>query len=103
MAARNKYSSNGVFVTPISISVGDKVRVAYDGLLAKSGASEIFAHVGYGNKWDDSTDLKMSRTTTGFEATIPVTYSTSLNLCFKDNADNWDNNSGKNYTFDVTD
>lgn len=101
MISRNKYVTNGVSVTPKEITVGDKVRVTYDGLLSKSGAVDVFARIGYGTKWEDTAEFKMSKTAAGFEATIPVIKSLPLNVCFKDSADNWDNNSGKNYTFDV--
>lgn len=97
----NKYIKNGVHVTPQEVTVGDKVRLSYDGLLAKSGALDLFAHVGYGNNWNDTADVKMKKTASGFEATIPVVKAEPLYVCFKDNANNWDNNSGRNYTFDV--
>jgi hypothetical protein len=99
--SKNKYITNGVYVNPAEITVGDKVRLSYDGILAKSGANEIFAHVGYGTKWNDAQYVKMAKTLSGFEATIPVTQQSPLNVCFKDPVDNWDNNSGKNYIFDV--
>lgn len=101
MIKNNKYINSGVYITPQEVTTGDKVRISYDGLLAKSGATDVFAHVGYGTKWDNLQDIKMSKTPVGFEATIPVTNSMPLFVCFKDSANNWDNNSGKNYTFDV--
>ncbi len=102
MATKNKYLTNGVHITPSAVTVGDKVKISYDGLLAKSGASEVYARIGFGNRWEDAQEFRMSKTTTGFETTIPVTKPVPLNICFKDNAENWDNNSGMNYTFDVT-
>lgn len=95
------YMPNGVTISPAIPTAGEKVKVMYDGLLAKSGASHVFAHIGFGNNWDNLYDYRMDRTSTGFETTIPVIKSDTLNICFKDCANNWDNNSGKNYTFDV--
>ncbi len=43
----------------------------------------------------------MTRTDKGFEVSIPVLKADKLNVCFKDCANNWDNNSGKNYIFDT--
>jgi hypothetical protein len=103
MISHNKYLTNGVYITPQQIVLGDKIRISYDGLLAKSGAPEVFAHVGFGNKWNNSTDIKMLKTPSGFETTVPVTKSEPLYICFKDTANNWDNNSGMNYTFDIVD
>lgn len=99
---KSDYADNGVFITPSEFTIGDRVRVTYNGLLAKSGASEIYAHIGYGTqKWQNITDLKMTRTAEGFEAVFPVTSNSKLNIAFKDSANNWDNNSGKNYTFKI--
>lgn len=99
---KTDYSDNGVYVTPSDFTYGDRIRVTYDGLLSKSGATEVFAHIGYGTqKWDDVTDIKMSQIANCFEATFPVNETSNLNVVFKDSANNWDNNSGKNYSFKI--
>ena len=98
----NNYVSNGVSISPAIPTSGEKVKVMYDGLLSKSGASHIYAHVGFGSAWNNIYDYPMSRSDTGFETTIPVTKPETMNLCFKDCANNWDNNSGKNYVYEIT-
>ena len=97
----NSYMPNGIYLAPAIPAAGEKVKIIYDGLLAKSGATDVFAHVGFGNKWDNLYDYRMEKTHMGFEATIPVLQSESMNVCFKDCANNWDNNSGSNYSFEV--
>ena len=97
-----EYIYNGVLLSPSVPTVGDQVKVVYDGLLAKSGATDVIARVGYGNRWDNLYDYRMYRSSTGFETTIPVSDSNTMNIAFKDCANNWDNNAGKNYSFDVT-
>lgn len=96
-----EYMSNGVSITPAVPSAGEKIKIQYDGLLAKSGATHIFAHVGFGSDWEDKYDYQMKKTSTGFEADVSVVDADTLNLCFKDCASNWDNNSGQNYSFDI--
>lgn len=101
-AKASNYTDNGVYITPSDFTVGDRIRVTYSGLLAKSGASEVYAHIGYGTqKWQNIADIKMSKTEQGFEATFPVTSESNLNIAFKDSANNWDNYSGKNYSFKI--
>ena len=95
------YIGNGVLINPSVPSAGDKVKIAYDGLLSKSGATHVFAHIGYGSRWENLQDVPMMKTGTGFETTIPVMKSDCLNVAFKDCANHWDNNSGMNYSFDV--
>ena len=100
-ANNNEYMSNGISISPTVVSPGEKVKIVYDGILAKSGANHVYAKVGYGNRWENESFFQMSRSSTGFETTIPVSMSDTLNLVFKDCANNWDNNSGRNYSFDV--
>lgn len=92
-ATTNKYEQNGVHV----YSGSDRVRVVYDGLLQQNGATDIYARVGFGSKWSNLYDYKMHKTSAGFETMIPVPAGEKLNIAFKDCANNWDNNSGKNY------
>ena len=94
----NNYKSNGITIKPATFSVGDKIKLTYNGLLSESGAEEVFAHIGWGDAWDNLDDIKMSKTKSGFTATISVESMNQLNLCFKDAMNNWDNNNGWNYT-----
>jgi hypothetical protein len=95
------YRPNGVHVSPEVPTFGESVKIVYDGLLAKSGAQELYAHIGFGNTWAGTSDFKMNKTATGFEAVVPVSSQGPLQVAFKDNANNWDNNGGYNYTFTV--
>lgn len=98
---KNLYVENGIRLTPTKVTKGDNVKISYDGILAQSGATDVYAHVGFGSNWDDARDYKMLKTLTGFEASIPITHPKPVNVCFKDSINNWDNNSGSNYTFDI--
>ena len=100
--SNTEYMANGVTVIPSTPSAGDNLTIKYDGLLSKSGASHIYARIGFGNSWSDLYDYPMTRTMSGFEATIPVNEADTLNVCFKDCANNWDNNCGMNYSFDIS-
>ena len=78
------------------------IRLTYSGLLAKSGADEIYALIGYGNnlKWESITEHHMHRVgDQTFELIFAVESPQNINIAFKDSADHWDNNSGTNYTF----
>ena len=94
----NTYKSNGITIKPATFTVGDKIKLTYTGLLSECGAEEVFAHIGWGEAWENLDDIKMSKTKTGFTATISVDSMSQLNLCFKDAMNNWDNNNGSNYT-----
>ncbi|WP_010247579.1 carbohydrate-binding protein [Acetivibrio cellulolyticus] len=90
--------SKGVSLT----TLGDKVILTYNGLLAKSGANQVFATIGFGDNtnWQNvSTSPMNNKNQHMFELSIPAKDSGQINVAFKDSANNWDNNSGKNYSF----
>lgn len=94
----NSYRENGVEMQ------GEQktVRIMYNGILAKNGADSIYAVVGYGNnlKWEHVDYYPLHRVNAdSFELLLPVTRGENINIAFKDSANNWDNNSGMNYTF----
>lgn len=97
----NTYIQNGVFIRPNVIAQGDTATVTYKGLLFNSGADTVYMHCGYGVNWENVEDVQMTKTVEGFQASLPINQYKPLNMVFKDSANNWDNNSGKNYTFDV--
>ncbi|MGE5474435.1 MAG: carbohydrate-binding protein [Ignavibacteriales bacterium] len=93
------YSSKGIWLVP----EGRKIRLKYNGILADNGAQDIYTAVSYGSNsyWEDVKYYKMDKVDYNtFETFIPASERTNFNICFKDGANNWDNNSGTNYTFD---
>jgi hypothetical protein len=100
--ANTKYKGNGVTISPAAPAKGDTARVVYSGLLAQNGANKLYVHVGFGDGWRKTADYRMVKTDQGFETDVPVALDATINMCFKDSADNWDNNSGQNYSFEVT-
>ena len=99
----DNYHDNGVIIYPAVPSTQSKCQITYNGLLPQNGATEVYAHVGYGSSWENTQDYKMTKTTRGFEAPIPMPkHADNLNICFKDAANNWDNNTGTNYSFVVS-
>jgi hypothetical protein len=96
-----KYENNGIVISPAVPAKGETARVVYNGLLAQSGADKVYVHVGFGQEWKRPTDYRMNKSADGFEVQIPVALANTINLCFKDNANNWDNNSGANYSYTV--
>ena len=78
-----------------------KVKISYTGALFQDGSEEVFMHYGYGLNWDNVSDIKMEKTELGFQAEIDVIESETLNFCFKNSNNKWDNNEGNNYIFPI--
>jgi hypothetical protein len=95
------YKNNGISVSKTSIVAGDELTLSYNGVLAERGADSIYAHIGYGDTWEDKDFVQMKRSGNTFKTSIKVKRTGSLNICFKDSTDNWDNNDYSNYTFRV--
>ncbi|WP_066637091.1 carbohydrate-binding protein [Desulfolucanica intricata] len=93
----------GVAVDPTPITAGQEVTILYNGLLAKSGAQEVYLHMGFGDNrnWHGTKDVRMERTGWGFAKRMEMPEDRNFNFCFKDNAGNWDNNNGTNWTFQI--
>ncbi|KKM09598.1 carbohydrate-binding protein [Clostridiales bacterium PH28_bin88] len=93
----------GVAVDPVPITQGDEVTVLYYGLLDKSGADQVWMHTGLGDahNWRDVYDHRMEWTERGWVKVLPVHDDSRFNFCFKDSANNWDNNNGLNWSYEI--
>jgi hypothetical protein len=94
---------HGVQVKPLSES-GKEVAIRYNGLLAASGATDIYIHYGYGeaDKWEDVADMHLERSCEGWESSVSMDDKRQLNFCFRDSANNWDNNNGLNWIYRIS-
>lgn len=97
------YRKNGIMINPGTLHRDQHVKILYDGLLNQNGATHVYAHVGFDKEWNNEQDYPMVKKSNGFEVRIQVEDANTLNVAFKDCANNWDNNSGQNYTFDIAD
>jgi hypothetical protein len=93
-----------VNVEPTPITAGQKIKIDYEGELTEKEADQVYLHagVGFGDGWEDVTDIEMVETEDGqWTAQLKINTTERFNFCFKDNADNWDNNGGTNWSFEV--
>lgn len=94
----------GIEVTPVPMTAGEQVTIRYSGLLAQNGADKLVLHTGFGGNqaWFDVKDVSMQKVGANtWEAKLPLTSDSRLNFCFKDSAENWDNNNGKNWSYEI--
>jgi len=91
--------NQGIRLEPMPDKVGEKCRITYEGLLKKSGADQVYLHCGYGASWTNVQDLPMYNTATGCVCDVTLERDGLFNFCFKDSANNWDNNNGQNWSF----
>ena len=91
-----------IFFNTDKIVEGATVKISYVGSLYQNGSNSVYMHYGYGEGWDDTNEAKMIKTQLGFqtEITLPEGYET-LNLCYRNENGEWDNNCGKNFIFNI--
>ncbi|MDD4752877.1 MAG: carbohydrate-binding protein [Desulfitobacteriaceae bacterium] len=92
------FSEHGIAINPMPSKIGEQCNIHYDGLLKKSGADQVYLHCGYGQSWSNPQDIPMFNTATGCACDITPLSDGTFNFCFKDSANNWDNNRGENWT-----
>ncbi|MBM7556798.1 carbohydrate-binding protein [Halanaerobacter jeridensis] len=93
-------------VKPTPITAGEKVTISYNGILAESGAEKVYLHagIGFNDEWRDVTSIQMKKEDAEkWQAQLKVNTTDRFNFCFKDSAENWDNNQGSNWSFEVHD
>lgn len=75
--------------------------IRYTGLLRNSGAESVVLHYG-SDGWKNAKDAEMWKEPDGsFKVKIKAEANHELNFCFKDNAENWDNNNGYNWSLRI--
>jgi hypothetical protein len=94
---------DGIYLEPVPITLGDELKIKYKGALAESATGKVYLHAGFGSEvWEKVLDVPMKKTRDGgWSVTVPVDEPSNFNFCFRDEAQNWDNNQGKNWSYQV--
>ena len=95
------YKEKGVIIDQDALVQGGAVELTYSGDLFRNGAEEVYVHLGFGLLWEGLNEISMTKSIEGFTAEISLLKADALNLCFRDNKNNWDNNSYLNYSFEL--
>lgn len=80
---------------------GSKTMVTYNGILSNKGADKVYMHYGF-DGWHNTDTQPMKKNINGcFNAEVQVRGHHQMEFCFKDSANNWDNNNGTNWKVDI--
>lgn len=90
-----------IFFNTDKLIENETVKISYTGKFFKENCDEVYIHFGFGDNWDNLSEIKMNKTELGFQAEINLVSTENLNLCFRTNTNEWDNNSGSNYSFHI--
>lgn len=90
-----------IFFNTDKLVENSKIKISYTGKLFQDNSEEVFIHYGFGINWDNINEIKMMKTELGFQAEIDLISSDTLNFCFRNSNNEWDNNNSKNYIFPI--
>lgn len=93
--------TKNIFFNTDKLIENTTVKISYTGKLFSDNAEKVFIHYGFGLQWDDLNEIEMEKTELGFQAEVNLTSFDTFNFCFRDDKNNWDNNTGKNYVFPI--
>jgi hypothetical protein len=77
------------------------IKVSYTGKFYQDENEKVILHYGYGKDWNNVNEIEMKKTDLGYQAELNLAGSDSLNFCFKNQNNEWDNNFGQNYIFNI--
>ena len=92
-----------IFFNTDKLIQGSNVKISYTGKLFQNNSEEVFIHFGFGDNWENVSEIPMVKTDLGFQAELQLSNCNKLNLCFRNSNNEWDNNDGQNYIFQVED
>lgn len=80
-----------------SLKNGQTATITYVGELFKNGSENVNLVCGFGENWDFTSTIPMSKTENGFTANIQMKDFDTFNFCFSNEYNVWDNNNSFNY------
>ena len=93
--------SKNIFFNTDKLIQNTVVKVSYSGLFFENNSEEVYIHFGFGDNWDNVSEIKMEKTELGFQTEIELLESNTLNFCFRNENNEWDNNNNQNYIFEL--
>ncbi len=90
-----------IFFNTDKLTPNSKIKISYTGNFFQDESKEVYIHLGFGQNWENIQDIKMEKTELGFQAEFELINSNTLNFCFKNENEEWDNNNGQNYIFPI--
>ena len=91
-----------VYFDTTNLIEGRTAKLTYKGALATADAEEIYVHYGFGLLLENLQEAKLSKVADNtYEADIALIAGESINFCFRDSNNNWDNNETQNYSMPI--
>lgn len=93
--------TKNIFFNTDKLIENSKVKISYTGKFYQENSEKVTIHYGFNDEWNNVNDVEMQKTELGFQTEIDLLEGETFNLCFKNELDEWDNNNGSNYVFQL--
>lgn len=90
-----------IFFNTDRLTSNSIVKISYTGKFFQDGSQNVFIHYGFGNEWENLTEQGMQKTDLGFQIEVELLDKETFNFCLKNENNEWDNNNGENYVFQI--
>ena len=90
-----------IFFNTDRLTANSTVKISYTGKFFSDGSKDVSIRYGFGNNWENQTEAPMVKTDLGFQIEINLIERETFNFCIKNENDEWDNNNGSNYVFNI--
>ena len=90
-----------IFFNTDRLTANSTVKISYTGKFFSDNSTNVSIRYGFGNNWEGQTEETMVKTDLGFQIEINLIDSETFNFCIKNENDEWDNNNGNNYIFNI--
>lgn len=90
-----------IFFNTDKLIENSSVKISYTGKFFQQCSEDVFIHYGFGSNWNNVAEVQMEKTELGFQAELTLGEGETFNFCFRNGNNEWDNNDGQNYVFDL--
>lgn len=90
-----------IFFNTDRLTANSTVKISYTGKFFQDDSKEVSIRYGFGEDWKNLVEADMVKTDLGFQIEVNLIDATTFNFCIKNEKDEWDNNDGNNYIFNI--
>lgn len=90
-----------IFFNTDKLVENTSVKISYTGTLFQNNSEEVYIHYGFDEDWKNINEIKMEKTDLGYQCEIILPEYQTLNFCFRNSNNIWDNNENCNYIFPI--
>lgn len=90
-----------IFFNTDRLTANSTVKISYTGKFFQDESENVFIRYGFGNDWDNQIESEMVKTDLGFQIEVNLEDKETFNFCIKNEKEEWDNNDGNNYVFNI--